>query len=78
MADYRTQRNPRQVHQQRQFLKGLQAKGFQFKVGRPEQGPAGLGRGLGGGPWSVPEVKGLGWRGRVPRGTESTAPPPPR
>ncbi|XP_054581702.1 anoctamin-9 [Eptesicus fuscus] len=32
VADYRTQRNPSQVHRQRQFLKGLQGKGFQFKV----------------------------------------------
>ncbi|XP_036151563.1 anoctamin-9 isoform X2 [Myotis myotis] len=32
VADYRTQRDPRQVHRQRQFLKELQAKGFQYKV----------------------------------------------
>ncbi|XP_070282453.1 anoctamin-9 isoform X2 [Myotis yumanensis] len=32
VADYRTQRDPRQVRRQRQYLKELQAKGFQYKV----------------------------------------------
>ncbi|XP_008589003.1 PREDICTED: anoctamin-9 [Galeopterus variegatus] len=32
VADHRTQRNPKQVHQQRQFLGELGRKGFHFKV----------------------------------------------
>ncbi|EPQ03364.1 Anoctamin-9 [Myotis brandtii] len=35
VADYRTQRDPSQVRRQRQFLKELQAKGFQFKGAGP-------------------------------------------
>ncbi|XP_031531019.2 anoctamin-9 isoform X2 [Vicugna pacos] len=32
VADLRTQRNPRQVHQQQQFLEELKTKGFYYKV----------------------------------------------
>lgn len=59
VADYRTQRNPRQVHRQRQFLKDLQGKGFQYKVGARE-GAAGWHPGAG-----------AHSQGAVPRDTES-------
>ncbi|XP_014389494.1 PREDICTED: anoctamin-9 [Myotis brandtii] len=39
VADYRTQRDPSQVRRQRQFLKELQAKGFQFKAPPSSAGP---------------------------------------
>lgn len=68
VADYRTQKNPRTVHKQRQFLEDLKGKGFQYKVGRHSGQESWVPGGSWGGVW-----RGCPWSWAWGKGARSVA-----